>query len=93
VDLRVEHEKFENYFHAQPGIGGRKVNWGATWRNWIIKAAEWHHNGEVTRNGFGKPSRKALGWHDAAEELINELNEAGALLPEIQTNQTPKQLE
>jgi hypothetical protein len=84
IDLRAEHEKFTNYWIAQPGVKGRKVNWEATWRNWIIRAAEQPHNGPSARNGFGKPSRKAQDWAGAGEELIAELKEAGALLPEPQ---------
>lgn len=40
VDLRFEHERFTDYWIAQPGAKGRKSNWAATWRNWIRKAHE-----------------------------------------------------
>ena len=36
----TEHEKFCNYWHAKSGQQATKVDWPATWRNWIIKAAE-----------------------------------------------------
>jgi hypothetical protein len=28
-------ERFRDYWSAQPGAKGRKVNWSATWRNWV----------------------------------------------------------
>lgn len=40
IDLRAEHAKFVDYWAAQPGAKGRKVDWNATWRNWIRRAAE-----------------------------------------------------
>jgi hypothetical protein len=27
-------ERFRDYWHAQPGAKGRKLDWAATWRNW-----------------------------------------------------------
>ncbi len=40
ADPRVEHEKFCDYFRAAPGVKGSKVDWPATWRNWMRTAAE-----------------------------------------------------
>ncbi|MEX7470162.1 hypothetical protein AB4Z39_10665 [Mycobacterium adipatum] len=40
IDHKVEHEKFLDYWRAQPGAKGRKSDWDATWRNWIRRAAE-----------------------------------------------------
>lgn len=40
VDLKHEHQKFVDYWCAQPGAKGRKVDWPATWRNWIRHAWE-----------------------------------------------------
>lgn len=31
----VVGEKFRDYWRAQPGAKGRKVDWSATWRNWV----------------------------------------------------------
>jgi uncharacterized protein YdaU (DUF1376 family) len=30
-------DEFRDYWIAQPGVNGRKLNWPATWRNWIRK--------------------------------------------------------
>jgi len=40
IDGLVEHEKFCDYFAGAPGVKGRKVDWPATWRNWMRTAAE-----------------------------------------------------
>lgn len=35
VDGKREHAQFCDYWHAKPGKDGRKVDWPATWRNWM----------------------------------------------------------
>ena len=40
LDTRAEHLKFIDYWQAQPGQKGVKLDWQATWRNWMRKAAE-----------------------------------------------------
>jgi hypothetical protein len=45
-------EKFRDYWTAQPGIKGRKVDWDATWRNWIRR--------ENTTYGGKKPGERDL---------------------------------
>lgn len=37
---RAEHEKFCDYWRSIPGARGRKLDWFATWRNWMRTAAE-----------------------------------------------------
>ena len=36
----VERDRFRDYWHGKPGAAGRKVDWSATWRNWVRKASE-----------------------------------------------------
>lgn len=40
VDLLAEFRKFVDYWTAVPGAKGRKLDWDATFRNWIRRAAE-----------------------------------------------------
>jgi len=40
LDLRREHAKFADYYAAAPGQRGVKLDWDATWRNWMRKATE-----------------------------------------------------
>ncbi|MFA9432923.1 MULTISPECIES: hypothetical protein [unclassified Egicoccus] len=45
---RGEYRKFRDYWQAKPGKDGRKVDWQATWRNWLRRATE-------DRPGSGRP--------------------------------------
>ena len=38
--VRWEADKFADYWHAKAGANACKVNWQATWRNWIRKNSE-----------------------------------------------------
>lgn len=38
IDLGLETEKFINYWVAKSGKDATKVDWAATWRNWILNA-------------------------------------------------------
>ena len=38
INLDLEAEKFANYWHAQPGAKGTKLDWAATWQNWALRA-------------------------------------------------------
>lgn len=40
VDGRRETEKFENYWRSKTGAQATKLDWPATWRNWMLAAAE-----------------------------------------------------
>ncbi len=40
LNLRHEHAKFIDYWTAKPGKDGTKLDWDATWRNWMRKAGE-----------------------------------------------------
>jgi len=40
VDAKRELSKFRDFWAAKPGKDGRKLDWPATWRNWIRRAAE-----------------------------------------------------
>jgi len=47
---KTEHEKFMDFWRAKPGAGGVKLDWPATWRNWMRSAAERAH-----RTGYVRP--------------------------------------
>ena len=40
VDGKTEHAKFCDYWRGKPGKDGRKLDWPATWRNWMRNAEE-----------------------------------------------------
>ena len=41
LEARIINETFENYWRAQPGAKGRKLDWRATFRNWVISQKRW----------------------------------------------------
>lgn len=49
LDLAREHPKFVDYWIAQPGQKGVKLDWDATWRNWMRRTAEQQPNGKSRR--------------------------------------------
>ena len=38
IDVSVEADKFRDYWTAKGGKEGRKLDWDATWRNWVRNA-------------------------------------------------------
>lgn len=49
VDQELEQRKFVDHWISQPGAKGRKINWDATYRNWIRRAAsDYRKNGRPT---------------------------------------------
>lgn len=59
VDIQGESDKFRDYWHAKSGKDATKLDWLATWRNWIRTACE-RHGG----NGSGKTSGVHIGKQD-----------------------------
>lgn len=49
IDLQAEHRKFTDYWRAKTGRDATKLDWAATWRNWIRNARPTTNRG--TTNG------------------------------------------
>jgi hypothetical protein len=51
IDLQAEHRKFVDYWIGKSGRDGTKLDWPATWRNWIrnAKPANGHHRYALAR--------------------------------------------
>lgn len=64
VDLEVEHRKFVDHWIAQPGQKGVKLDWAATWRNWIRRS----NSTPARSRPVGKPSPV-----DRARQVADEL--------------------
>lgn len=58
LDITREWAKFQDYWQAKAGAGGRKVDWDATWRNWIRKAVEYSPQRKAPFPHMGTTSRK-----------------------------------
>ena len=52
VDGRAETEKFINYWQAKSGSGATKLDWVATWRNWMLNAGERTPKLRAVSNGY-----------------------------------------
>jgi hypothetical protein len=48
--VAIEAEKFRNHFTAKAGPGASRVDWDATWRNWILTALEITHGRNPDQN-------------------------------------------
>ena len=56
-----ELPRFADYWRAQPGAKGRKLDWQATWRNWCRKAREDRRHANPARaNRFDASSAEAV---------------------------------
>ena len=55
VDPKIEVEKFRDYWTAKPGKDGRKLDWPATWRNWMRGARA---NSRAGPHGSSQPYSK-----------------------------------
>ena len=63
VDSRYETEKFRDYWMAASGQRACKLDWRATWRNWMRTAGErgGQKQGNRARGGAGERVRQATG--------------------------------
>lgn len=48
--------KFRDYWASKPGKAGTKLDWMATWRNWVREERQPRSNANVTRNGAAMAS-------------------------------------
>lgn len=57
-EAKGQADRFRDYWLAKPGKDGTKVDWSATWRNWIRK----HLDGRGAVNGHAAPNGRAERW-------------------------------
>ncbi|MEE2041258.1 hypothetical protein Q8791_28940 [Nocardiopsis sp. CT-R113] len=63
-----DHESFVDYWRGVPGARGRKLDWVATWRNWMRREHQRHLGGGGSRypapasTGRSVTSERAEGW-------------------------------
>jgi hypothetical protein len=69
--IAIEAEKFRNYWTAKSGQGATKADWGATWRNWCLKAAE---------EGNGRPHKYRSRWDRTDSTARSAVSGADAIL-------------
>lgn len=77
---RGEIDRFRDYWRAQPGAKGRKLDWDATWRNWARRAQE-EARARAQRGGYRNQSQiMADVRRQAAEATIARQGNALALI-------------
>lgn len=59
IACRRETERFKNHWAAAAGNSARKVDWGAAYRNWILKAADSRPRARPTGSREAPPRRIA----------------------------------
>jgi hypothetical protein len=51
--LNLIAEKFKNYWVSKSGKDATKMDWMATWKNWVIREAENAKTGSSTKSNYG----------------------------------------
>lgn len=74
-----ELEKFRDYWRAVPGAKGRKLDWDATWRNWLRRAEE---NQPRFRKANDRPDHHTTAGSAREESLRNMYAGAMAAIDE-----------
>ena len=67
VDLEAENRKFVDYWSAKAGKDATKLDWDATWRNWIRRAKDSNVAQFPARQ---TASEKAQGWLNTVDEAV-----------------------
>ena len=67
VDLEAENRKFVVYWSAKAGKDATKLDWDATWRNWIRRAKDSNVSQFPARQ---TASEKSQGWLNTVDEAV-----------------------
>jgi len=62
LDVSKTADRFRDYWHAQPGAKGSKLDWSATWRNWV--------RNESKQQSFGGLSAKDAERKRTADQMF-----------------------
>jgi hypothetical protein len=71
-EVRREAEKFRDWWYSAPGQKGVKLDWQATWRNWIRKAAEDRPTKTPGAKAGGDRDAKIAEWKKIAARHADE---------------------
>lgn len=72
VNIETEFDKFVDYWQSIPGSKGRKLDWNATFRNWIRNAAEKktpRNGSNPNPTGLSTVDQKVLDWGTLAASI------------------------
>lgn len=74
VDLEAEHRVFVDYWIAQPGQKGVKLDWSATWRNWMRRKYQ-ERGGAAVVSRLPAGTKPSAG--DKARAIADEFRKEG----------------
>ena len=69
-EIDLELSKFRDFWAAKAGSDGSKLDWQATWRNWL-RAADGRQNGKANRTNSGTGQTRGDGFLAAIREVNN----------------------
>ena len=69
-------DRFRDHWHAAPGERGRKLDWSATWRNWVRKDADDARRGRAPPAGNAQTGSQGTGRRSQGE-VKRDLRRAG----------------
>jgi uncharacterized protein YdaU (DUF1376 family) len=61
IDVNLETEKFKNYYASVAGQKGVKLDWVATWKNWMLNARG-NHNGTGRKKDIDQTLNEYQQW-------------------------------
>ena len=78
LNIRTVADSFKDFWIAKPGAGGVKLNWEATWRNWVRSQKQ----GYVAKQDIVHQTTPTPANHDAALRKIEEDRKKAVPIPE-----------
>ena len=66
LDVRLVAEQFKDYWIAQPGQKGVKLDWSATWRNWV-------RNSKASKSNIVDIARVTVPMSDAPDPALEKI--------------------
>lgn len=66
LDPDTTYEKFSNFWTAKPGAAGRKLDWTATWRNWVLNEGPARATGNTKAGQAERVAQMLFGNHAEA---------------------------
>lgn len=84
IDVQEETEKFVNHFRGKAGKDATKLDWNATWRNWILNARGLYESSK------SKPERNNSYRDRRAQEAIDDRNTIEEIRAELAATEIPE---
>lgn len=76
---RTEAEKFRNYWTAKGGKDAAKLNWSATWQNWILNVIEREGSRNAGSNKTGTDAGRRNNFFAGLAEVAEGLDRDGSV--------------